>query len=241
MSETSEPEVSPAYQRFDCTDRLEDHHLAIDAARSAIEAGDCIVLPTDTVYGIGADAFSADAVRGLLEAKNRGRDMPPPVLIGDPSLIRALATDVSDQAKQLVARHWPGALTVICSIQPSLRMDLGETAGTIALRVPDHDLTRAVLRQTGPIAVSSANLSGRPAALTCDDAIAQLGDSVAVYLDGGPPRRRHRSPVDHRRLQPPPRRRGPAARRPDHRPPPPNPPRPSRRCHTPRARPRRRC
>ncbi len=186
MSETPETEVSPAYQRFDCSDRLDDHHEAIDAARNAIEAGECIVLPTDTVYGIGADAFSADAVRGLLEAKNRGRDMPPPVLIGDPSLIRALATDVSDEAKQLVAQHWPGALTVICSIQPSLRMDLGETGGTIALRVPDHDLTRAVLRQTGPIAVSSANLSGCPAALTCDDAVAQLGDSVSVYLDGGP-------------------------------------------------------
>jgi len=124
-------------------------------------------------------------VQRLLDAKARGRDMPPPVLIGDPSLIRALAADVPDTAKQLVDKHWPGALTVICKIQPSLRMDLGETGGTIALRVPDHDLARAVLRQTGPMAVSSANLSGQVAALTCDEAIGQLGDSVAVYLDGG--------------------------------------------------------
>jgi tRNA threonylcarbamoyl adenosine modification protein (Sua5/YciO/YrdC/YwlC family) len=101
-------------------------------------------------------------------------------------LIRALAVDVPETAKDLVEKHWPGALTVICRIQPSLRMDLGETEGTIALRVPDHELTREILRRTGPMAVSSANISGRPAALTCDQAIEQLGDSVAIYLDGGP-------------------------------------------------------
>jgi tRNA threonylcarbamoyl adenosine modification protein (Sua5/YciO/YrdC/YwlC family) len=111
--------------------------------------------------------------------------MPPPVLIGEASLIRALATDVPEQAKELVARHWPGPLTVICKIQPSLRMDLGDTEGTIALRVPDHELTREVLRRTGPLAVSSANRSGQPAALTCDEAVQQLGAAVSVYLDGG--------------------------------------------------------
>ncbi len=198
MSETQEPdeptaefgtdedlETAPNYQRFDCTDLTADQHLATDAARRAVEDGDCIVLPTDTVYGIGADAFSPEAVERLLYAKDRGRDMPPPVLIGESSLIRALATDVPESAKLLVNKHWPGALTVICKIQPSLRMDLGDSAGTIALRVPDHDLARAVLRQTGPMAVSSANVSGQPAALTCDEAIDQLGESVAVYLDGG--------------------------------------------------------
>jgi tRNA threonylcarbamoyl adenosine modification protein (Sua5/YciO/YrdC/YwlC family) len=97
-----------------------------------------------------------------------------------------LAVDVSGTAKDLVDKHWPGALTVICRIQPSLRMDLGDTEGTIALRVPDHELAREILRRTGPMAVSSANISGRPAALTCEEAIEQLGDSVAVYLDGGP-------------------------------------------------------
>ena len=157
----------------------------IEAAREAVEAGECIVLPTDTVYGIGADAFSADAVQRLLDAKGRGRDMPPPVLIGESSLIRALATDVGEEVKDLIARHWPGALTVICRIQPSLRMDLGDSKDTIALRVPDHELAREILRKTGPMAVSSANLSGLPAAHTCDEAIDQLGDSVAVYLDGG--------------------------------------------------------
>jgi L-threonylcarbamoyladenylate synthase len=176
-----------AYARFDCTsDDAAVTTAAVDAARHAVEAGSCIVLPTDTVYGIGADAFSAEAVQGLLDAKDRGRDMPPPVLIGDASLIRALASDVPDEARELVEVHWPGPLTIVCRIQPSLRMDLGDTDGTIALRVPDHPLAREILRRTGPLAVSSANLSGRPAALTCDEAVDQLGDRVAVYLDGGP-------------------------------------------------------
>ena len=169
----------------DCTDEGARVTAIADAA-NAVRRGDLVVLPTDTVYGIGADAFDAAAVQRLLDAKRRGRDMPPPVLIGDPSLIRALASDVPQAAKDLVATHWPGALTVICQIQPSLRMDLGETDGTIALRVPDHTLAREILRRTGPMAVSSANLSGQPAATTVDEAIAQLGDAVAVYLDGGP-------------------------------------------------------
>ncbi len=158
---------------------------AEDDARAAIEAGECIVLPTDTVYGIGADAFNGDAVQRLLDAKVRGRDMPPPVLIGEPSLIRALATDIPDAARELVARHWPGPLTIILKRQPSLKMDLGETEGTVALRVPDHELARDILRATGPMAVSSANISGLPAALSCDEAVAQLGANVSVYLDGG--------------------------------------------------------
>jgi len=180
-----EPE-SLGYQRFDCTgDQPALQAAAIEAAREAIEAGECVVLPTDTVYGIGADAFSPDAVQRLLDAKGRGRDMPPPVLIGEPSLIRALAVDVPEAAKELIERHWPGPLTIICRMQPSLRMDLGENENTIALRVPDHELAREILRRTGPMAVSSANRSGQPAALTCDEAIDQLGDAVSVYLDGG--------------------------------------------------------
>lgn len=188
----------PAHERFDVSgDR--DATEGIEAARQAVADGECVVLPTDTVYGIGADAFSADAVQRLLDAKDRGRDMPPPVLIGDASLLRALATDVPDEAHTLVEAHWPGPLTIVCRIQPSLRMDLGETGGTIALRVPDHALARDVLRRTGPLAVSSANLSGRPAALTCDEAVEQLGDRVAVYLDGGPAG----TEVDGARVSPP--------------------------------------
>ena len=186
-ADPGEAAVDPEYRRFDCTgDDPESTAEACEAARQAIKDGECIVLPTDTVYGIGVDAFSAEAVQRLLDAKIRGRDMPPPVLIGEPALIRTLAADVPHTAQALVDRHWPGALTVICRIQPSLRMDLGDSEGTIALRVPDHELARDILRRTGPMAVSSANISGLPAALTCDEAIDQLGDSVSVYLDGGP-------------------------------------------------------
>jgi L-threonylcarbamoyladenylate synthase len=190
MGRVSTPDDSavadPGYQLFDCTTGDPDYiAAAVDAAGAAIERGECIVLPTDTVYGIGADAFDPAAVQRLLDAKMRGRDMPPPVLIGEPALIRALTIDVPQQAKDLVARHWPGPLTVICRMQPSLRMDLGDAEGTIALRVPDHELARQVLRRTGPIAVSSANISGLPASVTCQQAVEQLAESVAVYLDGG--------------------------------------------------------
>jgi L-threonylcarbamoyladenylate synthase len=185
VSESAAPD--PGYQRFDCTGSdPEAIAQAAEAARVAVEQGDCIVFPTDTVYGIGADAFSAEAVQRLLDAKIRGRDMPPPVLIAEASLLRALAVDVPEAAKTLVAWYWPGPVTVICKAQPSLHMDLGETGGTIALRVPNHELAREILRKTGPLAVSSANISGMPAATTCDEAIDQLADRVSVYLDGGP-------------------------------------------------------
>ena len=170
-------------ERFDFTgDELAP---AYRAAVDAIEAGDLVVLPTDTVYGIAADAFKADAVQRLLDAKGRGRDMPPPVLISVVDSLDALATDVPDAGRKLCEEFWPGPLTVICHAQTSLMWDLGETQGTVALRVPDHENTRELLSRTGPLAVSSANKSGRPAALDVYDAEEQLQDSVAVYLDGG--------------------------------------------------------
>ena len=158
---------------------------ALEAAREAVAAGRCVVFPTDTVYGIGCAAFDAKAVTGLLEAKKRGRDMPPPVLIAEASMLRALAGQVPEAARKLVARFWPGALTIIVKAQRSLPLDLGETRGTVAVRVPDHDQARALLRRTGPMAVSSANVSGQPAATTAGEARHMLADAVAVYLDGG--------------------------------------------------------
>ncbi len=159
---------------------------AIDEAVNAVSRGQLVVLPTDTVYGIGADAFTPDAVRALLAAKGRGRQMPPPVLVPDVRTLDGLATEVPGAVRALAAAFWPGALTVIVRAQPSLSWDLGETHGTVALRVPDHPVALALLKRTGPLAVSSANLTGRPAATTADGARSQLGDAVAVYLDGGP-------------------------------------------------------
>jgi L-threonylcarbamoyladenylate synthase len=158
---------------------------AIDEAVNAISRGGLVVLPTDTVYGIAADAFDEAAVAALLAAKGRGRQMPPPVLVGEVATLDGLATDVPDDARRLVEAFWPGGFTIILRAQPSLRWDLGDTGGTVALRMPDHAAALALLKRTGPLAVSSANKSGSPAASDVDDAARQLGDSVAVYLDGG--------------------------------------------------------
>jgi tRNA threonylcarbamoyl adenosine modification protein (Sua5/YciO/YrdC/YwlC family) len=170
-------------QLFDCATRPDE---AMAAAEAAIGAGECIVLPTDTVYGIGAAAFDAAAVQRLLDAKQRGRDMPPPVLIAEASMLRSLATGLTRSGLDLARAFWPGPLTVVVTAHPDLQVDLGDRGDTIAVRVPDHEFTRALLRRTGPLAVSSANLSGRDAATTIHDAIEQLGDTVAVYLDAGP-------------------------------------------------------
>ena len=161
---------------------------ALVQAADAIADGECIVLPTDTVYGIGADALNPLAVQRLLNAKERGRDMPPPVLVSDSVALPALCQHIPAGAKALAEKYWPGGLTLILSAQESLGMDLGETNGTLAVRVPDQDQTRELLRMTGPMAVSSANKSGHPAALTAQEAADQLGVEVAVYLDAGPSR-----------------------------------------------------
>lgn len=158
---------------------------SLDAAVDAVSRGAVIVLPTDTVYGVGADAFNADAVAAVLAAKGRGRQMPPPVLIPDARTVDGLGYDVPAAARALMEACWPGALTVIVQAQPSLAWDLGETHGTVALRMPDHPAALALLKRTGPLAVTSANKTGQPAATTASDALEQLGDAVAVYLDGG--------------------------------------------------------
>jgi tRNA threonylcarbamoyl adenosine modification protein (Sua5/YciO/YrdC/YwlC family) len=158
---------------------------ALAAAVDAVRGGGLIVLPTDTVYGIGADAFTPQAVQDLLEAKGRGRDTPPPVLIGDHAVLMALATDLPDYVEDLTEALWPGALTIILTAQPSLTWDLGETRGTVALRMPEDETALELLRRTGPLAVSSANRHGKPAARTVLEAATQLGDSVEIYLDGG--------------------------------------------------------
>jgi tRNA threonylcarbamoyl adenosine modification protein (Sua5/YciO/YrdC/YwlC family) len=158
---------------------------AIDEAVNAISRGGLVVLPTDTVYGIAADAFDEAAVAALLAAKGRGRQMPPPVLVGEVATLDGLATDIPDEARKLVEAFWPGGFTIILRAQPSLQWDLGDTGGTVALRMPDHPAALALLKRTGPLAVSSANKSGSPAALDVTDATRQLGDSVSVYLDGG--------------------------------------------------------
>lgn len=155
-------------------------------ARTAIGRGDLVVIPTDTVYGVAADAFSPEAVQKLIDAKGRTRQSPPPVLIPGIPTLDALAEVVPDEVRQLVAAFWPGGLTVILPARSSLQWDLGETRGTVALRMPSSRIALELLSETGPLAVSSANLTGQPAATTAQEAERMLGDSVALYLDDGP-------------------------------------------------------
>ena len=170
---------------YDCSDPG-GRAAGLDAAAAAIGAGKLVLLPTDTVYGVAADAFTPAAVTGLLAAKNRGRAMPVPVLIGEASTLGGLVVNLPPVANDLAQAFWPGGLTLVLEHAPSLAWDLGDAEGTVAVRLPDDDLTRDLLRRTGPLAVSSANRSGRPAATTAQEAVAQLGAHAAVALDGGP-------------------------------------------------------
>jgi L-threonylcarbamoyladenylate synthase len=170
---------------FDCADEAQRKE-GLTAATGAILRGELVVLPTDTVYGLGADAFSPDAVARLLAAKGRGREMPPPVLVGSVRAATALVEDLGPYGQQLIDEFWPGGLTLVCRASRTLSWDLGETKGTVAIRMPEEELALELLRETGPMAVSSANLTGSPSATTAEEAREQLGDSVAVYLDGGP-------------------------------------------------------
>ncbi len=180
-------EVSQSSTVYDCS-TPEARTEGVAAAVAAVQAGGVVVLPTDTVYGIGCDAFSAEAVQAVLAAKGRGREMPPPVLVPNSRTIDGLAREIPDYARALVEAHWPGPLTLVLKAQSSLQWDLGDTFGTVAVRMPDDEVALALLAGVGPMAVTSANATGMPPATTVEQAREQLGDAVAVYLDAGPSR-----------------------------------------------------
>lgn len=169
---------------FDCNDSSQLLG-AVREARRAISRGELVVLPTDTVYGVAADAFDPAAVQLLLDAKGRGREMPPPVLVASRAGLEALVESIPEPIEKLIEAYWPGALTIILPAQPSLQWDLGDTQGTVAVRQPNLQLALDILEETGPLAVSSANATGEPAATNIADAERMLGENIAVYLDGG--------------------------------------------------------
>ncbi|MDT4918766.1 MAG: L-threonylcarbamoyladenylate synthase [Pseudonocardiales bacterium] len=169
---------------YDCR----DPSIRVDAVKSAAEsvlAGELVVLPTDTVYGLGADAFQPAAVAELLRAKGRGRDFPVPVLVGSWATIDGLVSDVDQRTRDLIEAFWPGGLTLVVRHAPSLNWDLGDANGTVAVRMPLHPVAIELLEATGPMAVSSANRHGEPPAQTAAEARRQLGADVAVYLEDG--------------------------------------------------------
>ena len=167
-------------------DVREETVVGVVQAIAALKRGELAVLPTDTVYGVAADAFKPAAVEKLLAAKGRGRDMPVPVLVGSQRGLDGLTDHVTDDMRRLVEAFWPGALTLIVPAAASLVWDLGETRGTVAVRMPHHPVTLEVLETTGPLAVSSANRTGEPPPVTAEEARMMLGESVEVYLEAGP-------------------------------------------------------
>lgn len=169
---------------YDCG-RQDTREAGLAAAAGAVRSGQLVVLPTDTLYGVGCDAFDAAAVRSLLEAKGRGPSMPVPVLVGSWSTVDGLVLSVPPRARALIEAFWPGGLSIVLPHAPSLAWDLGDTRGTVMLRMPLHPVAIELLREVGPMAVSSANRSGHPPASTIEEARTQLGESVQVYLDGG--------------------------------------------------------
>ncbi|MGF1647871.1 MAG: L-threonylcarbamoyladenylate synthase [Kineosporiaceae bacterium] len=166
---------------FDCAVPLE-RERGLAAAESALGEGGLVVLPTDTLYGLAADAFDRDAVAALVVA--RGASAPPPVLVGAPEGMAGLAADVTHAAEALADAFWPGGLTLVCRAQPSLGW--GPEAGTVALRMPLHPVALELLARTGPLAATAANLAGQAPPTSAEAARDGLGDVVAVYLDGGP-------------------------------------------------------
>ncbi|MGW0041853.1 L-threonylcarbamoyladenylate synthase [Rhodococcus sp. NPDC003348] len=170
---------------YDCG-QPETREAGIRAAGNALKAGRLAVIPTDTLYGLAADAFDGEAVASLLRAKGRGRDMPVPVLVGSWNTIDGLVFTVRPEARELIRAFWPGGLSLVVQQAPSLAWDLGDTRGTVMLRMPLHPVALELLREVGPLAVSSANISGHAPATTVEEARSQLGGSASVYLDGGP-------------------------------------------------------
>jgi L-threonylcarbamoyladenylate synthase len=171
--------------RYDCADEAQLKE-GLSAAATALRIGELVVLPTDTVYGVAADAFHPAAVTSLLAAKGRGREMPPPVLVGTVRAASAIIEDFGPYGHDLIEEFWPGGLTLVCLASRTLNWDLGDTRGTVAVRMPLHPVALELLKETGPLAVSSANRSGSPPAVTADQAEQELGEVVSVYLDGGP-------------------------------------------------------
>jgi tRNA threonylcarbamoyl adenosine modification protein (Sua5/YciO/YrdC/YwlC family) len=169
---------------FDCSN-AEEREAGLEEGAAAVRSGELVVLPTDTVYGVGADAFLPEAVAALLAAKGRDRSMPVPVLVSSPAMLDALVDQMPHSATALSEVFWPGALTLVVRHTAHLVWDLGDSKGTVAVRMPANELAQDLIGRTGPLAVSSANRSGHDPATTAMDARLQLGAAVSVYLDGG--------------------------------------------------------
>ena len=157
---------------------------AIRQALAILQAGGLVAFPTDTVYGVGALAFDGAAVESIYAAKDRPVEKAIPVLIGDAEDLEQVAMDIPEQARRLAARFWPGPLTILVPKRRDLPEAVSATS-TVGVRVPDHEVARLLLRAAGPMAVTSANISGAPSPVTAQEVHAQLEGRIAMILDGG--------------------------------------------------------
>jgi L-threonylcarbamoyladenylate synthase len=149
-----------------------------------LQRGDLVAFPTDTVYGVGALAFSGEAVESIYAAKDRPVEKAIPILIGDTTDLEKVGSEIPDSARKLAARFWPGPLTILVPKRPDLPKAVSASA-TVGVRVPDHEVARALLRLAGPMAVTSANISGSPSPVTAQEVYEQLGGRIALIIDGG--------------------------------------------------------
>jgi L-threonylcarbamoyladenylate synthase len=156
----------------------------LDEAVNVLRRGGLVVVPTDTVYGLAAEAFTPEAVAALATATQRPAGVPPAVLVPDPRTVDGLCADVCDPARALLAAFWPGPLTLVLHAQPSLAWDLGDDGRTVAVRMPDHPAALALLRRTGPLAVTGAHVTGGAPGGRLEDALPQVG-AAQLALDAG--------------------------------------------------------
>jgi L-threonylcarbamoyladenylate synthase len=156
----------------------------IPRALVILQAGGLVAFPTDTVYGVGALAFDGKAVESIYAAKDRPVEKAIPILIGDSDELEKVGLDIPDSAHRLAFRFWPGPLTILVPKRADLP-DAVSATSTVGVRVPDHDIARALLRAAGPMAVTSANISGKQSPVTAGEVYEQLAGRIELIIDGG--------------------------------------------------------
>ena len=161
-----------------------DHPNALAQALQILRAGGLVAFPTDTVYGVGALVFDAAAIEKIYAAKGRSTEKAVPILLGDAADLEKVTAQVSEMALRLAGRFWPGPLTLVVPRHASIPETLSPLP-TVGVRVPDHPVARALLRAAGPMAVTSANLSGQASPCTVEEVYVQLGGRIPLILDGG--------------------------------------------------------
>lgn len=170
-------------QQISCADgAVRDR--AVSAALAAVRRGDLVIVPTESVYALATDAFSARGMAALREAKGYTAAAPIPVMVGARSTVPGIAARIPDAAQALMEAFWPGPLTLLLTPQPTLAWDLPRDA-PLAVRMPLHPVLLALLARSGPLAVTTANQRGLPAPVDMDDAVLQMGSAAALALDAG--------------------------------------------------------